>query len=75
MTSIHIRDVPPETLDALKRLAECNQRSLQHELHEILQRAAGQAPTAQDARLDLVTVRTGRSSVWSRDEIYGLDAR
>ena len=40
MTSIHIRDVAPETLQALKGLARSHHRSLQGELHTILERAA-----------------------------------
>ena len=76
MTSVHIRDVSPDTLDALKRLARSHHRSLQGELHAILERAARMAPPDDDARtLNLVTVRTGRTTSWSRDEIYGPDGR
>ena len=76
MTSIHIRDVTPGTLRALKRLARSHHRSLQGELRAILERAAGMAPPNDDARtLNLVTVRTGLTTSWSRDEIYGSDGR
>ena len=76
MTSIHIRHVAPETLHALKRLARSHHRSLQGELHAILERAARMAPPDEAVRtLTLVTVRTGRTSSWSRDELYGPDGR
>ena len=76
MTSIHIRHVAPETLHALKRLARSHHRSLQGELHTILERAARMAPPDEPVRaLNLVTVRTGRTSSWSRAEIYGPDGR
>lgn len=76
MKSVHITQVHPETIDALKRPARCNQRSLQGELRAILERAAGLAPP--DATTDefkLVTVRTGYTGSWSREEIYGTDGR
>ena len=76
MTSLHIRDVPPETLHALKRLARNHHRSLQGELHTILERAARMAPPDEDVRsLNLVTVKTGHTALWSRDEFYGPDGR
>ena len=76
MTSIHIRDVAPETLHALKRLARSHHRSLQGELHTILERAARMAPPDEETRtLALVTVRTDHTTSWSRDEIYGPGGR
>ena len=76
MSSVHIRNVAPETLHALKRLARSHHRSLQGELHAILERAARMAPPDDDVRtLDLVTVRTGNTIPWSRDEIYGSAGR
>ena len=76
MSSIHIRDVAPDTRHALKRLARSHHRSLQGELHSILERAARMAPPEDDVRtLDLVTVRTGHTTSWSRDEIHGPDGR
>jgi hypothetical protein len=72
MRPVHIRDVAPETLDALKRLARSNHRSLQGELRNPLEKASRLAPTSVDGDgLDLVTVPTGGSSRWSRKEIYG----
>ena len=76
MTSIHIRHVVPATLHPLKRLARSHHRSLQGELHAILERAAMLAPRVEAVRtLNLVTSRTGRKSSWSRDDVYGLDGR
>ena len=76
MKSIHIRNVPPRTLEALKRLAQSHRRSLQGELHVILERAARQAPPEEAAaKLDLVTVRTGGVGTWNRSEIYGDNGR
>ena len=71
MKSIYLRGVPAETLEALKRLARGNNRSLQGELREILQKASRRAPAPDmDDDLDLVTVRTGSTSTWHREEIY-----
>lgn len=76
MSSILVRDVPPETLRALKRLARSHHRSLQGELHAILDRVAQMAPPdTKRHRLDLVTVRVGQSASWNRDEIYGTEGR
>ena len=70
MKSIHIRDVSPATLAALKRLAKSHGRSLQGELHPILERAARTAAPEEETRLDWITVETGGSPPWSRSEIY-----
>jgi len=75
MKAIHIRDVPSGTIDALKRLAHRNHRSLQGELRDILERASRRAPSSNDDDLDLVTVRTGSSSTLHREEIYGDSGR
>ncbi len=76
MKAIHIRDVPSETVEALKRLARGNHRSLQGELRDILERAARRAPEPDmDDELDIVTVRTGSTSTWHREEIYGDSGR
>ena len=76
MSSIHIRDIEPATLAALKRLARNHHRSLQGELRFILGQAARLAPMEDDAQtLGLVTVRTGHTASWSRDDIYGADGR
>ena len=76
MKSVHIRDIEEATLAALKRLAKCHRRSLQGELHAILDRAARTAPPEEEAGLDLITVETGsRSPTWSRSEIYDDQGR
>ena len=43
-------------------------------MRAILDRAAALAPPEHDTRtLDLVTVKTGYTGAWSREEIYGGD--
>ena len=70
MKSIHIRNVPEDTLAALKRLARTRKRSLQGELHWILEEAARRAPGDHNTGLDsLVKVKAGGGS-WRREEIY-----
>ena len=76
MGSILIRDIAPQTLSSLKRLARSHHRSLQDELHAILERAARMAPPdAEEGRLQLVTVKAKGSSRWDRDTIYDDDGR
>ena len=76
MKSLHIRDIPEGTLDALKRLAKGHHRSLQGELHAILEHAARSAPPPRPETLEWITVTTGISeSTWSRNEIYDADGR
>ena len=76
MNAVHITQIPPETIGALKRLARSHHRSLQGELRAILERAARMAPPEGAApEFKLVTVRTGRAGSWSREEIYGADGR
>lgn len=80
MPAVHVRDIPPEVLEALKRRAAANRRSLQMELREILDRAAREAPP-QDKRpsaaesLTMAREVPESSTTWSRDEIYGDDGR
>ena len=76
MASIHIRDILPATLAALKRLARSHHRSLQGEMRATIDQTALLAPPDVDTRtLDLVTVRTGHAASWNRDEIYGPEGR
>ena len=76
MKSIHIRNIDPEVLTALKRLARSHHRSLQGELRAILEREARLAPDeATEQPLQLHTVNTDNTGTWSRDEIYGDDGR
>ncbi len=75
MKSIHIRAVPPNTLAALKRLARSHHRSLQGELLSILDRAARRAPPENEEELPLITVETGATSIWPREELYDNQGR
>ena len=76
MKSLHIRDVDPNILAALKRLVKSHRRSLQGELHAILERAARTAPPEQPEAMSWITVETGRAtSRWSRSDIYDDDGR
>jgi hypothetical protein len=76
MKSIHIKSVDPKTLERLKRLARSHHRSLQGELHVILERAARLAPPDdREIDLQLVTVDVGGDRTWNREEIYGADGR
>lgn len=76
MAAVHVRDIPPELLDALKRRAAAHHRSLQGELVEILKQAAAQAPPAgEPAPLRLTLARSSSGGSWRREEIYGDDER
>ncbi|MDE0103581.1 MAG: hypothetical protein OXN89_14490 [Bryobacterales bacterium] len=71
MTSILVRDIDPTTLRALMRLARSHNRSLQAEVHAILDRAAWAAPHAVGKRrIRLVTVPVGGDSTWDRNSLY-----
>ncbi len=76
MKSLHIRDVNPNILAALKRLVKSHRRSLQGDLHAILERAARTAPPEQLEAMSWIAVETGRATpTWSRNEIYDDDGR
>ena len=76
MKSILIRDLDPSIYNALKRLADAHHRSMQGELHAILDHAVKMAPpSAKGEGLDLVTVSTGVKSRFRREEIYGNQGR
>ncbi len=75
MTSLHIRDIKPETLAGLKRLARQHNRSLQGELRAILERASRLAPPEEAVKLNLTTVKGSGESSWSRDQIYDDSGR
>lgn len=80
MPAIHVREIPDETLAALKRRAAAHHRSLQMELREILDRAALEAPS-EDRLPSIAEELTMASNVppsrdmWGREEIYGDDGR
>ena len=76
MKSLHIRDVDEVVLDRLRTRAGMHHRSLQGEVRAILQEAAEMAPDPYAVReLDLVTVSVKDPGSWSREQIYGDDAR
>ena len=76
MSSIHIRDINEKTLASLKRLAKQHHRSLQGELHYILENAS-KLDIEPDfyEELDLVTVSSQTGSNWSREDIYDDNGR
>ena len=76
MKSILIREIDQDTLNALKRLAKFHNRSLQGELHAIIDRAVKMSPSSLPERnLELVTVKTKTASSWRREEIYDSEGR
>ena len=76
MPAVHVRNVPEEVLDALKRRAEAHHRSLNGEILEILDRAANQTPAGQPpGPLRLTLARTEGAQTWSRQGIYDDDER
>ena len=75
MKSLHIRDVDPDVIKKLQILAQIHHRSMQGELRAVLTEASLRASAVmQDTELDLVTVSTGKESVWNREDYYN-DAR
>ena len=75
MSSIQIRNLDATVLEALKRRAKRHHRSLQGELHAILETAVRQETIGEEGALELVTVDTGRSSTFTREDIYEDDIR
>lgn len=74
--ALHIRDVPEETVAAIKRRAARRGHSVQQELREVLQKAAAEAAHgARPRRLTLRTVTTGRSEGFDRSDFYDDDGR
>lgn len=76
MPAVHVRDVPPEVLAALKRRARRHHRSLQGELKELLSEVAREERSGEPVPpLDLRLSRASPRTSWSREEIYGDDGR
>lgn len=76
MKSIYLRNVPPATLDVLKKRARENHRSLQGELQAILEEAVRDQRLKEAANpIALKTVATRQTGSFPRDEIYGDSAR
>lgn len=76
MPALHIRDVPEETVAAIKRRAARHGRSVQQELREVLEAVAAQPVSGGRPRpLKLTTVETGRTEPFDRADFYGDDER
>lgn len=76
MPALHVRDVPEPVVAAIRELAHRHGHSMQHELRQILERAARDLPPVEPpAPVQLVTVRTAGRSSWRREEIYGDEGR
>lgn len=74
MPAVHIRDVPEETLAAIKRRAARRGHSVQQELREALETLAAEpVPGARPRALRLHTVATGRSDNFDRADFYDAD--
>jgi plasmid stability protein len=77
MVAINIRNVPEPVAAALRERASRHGHSLQAELLSILEAAAADPLPSAEALppIRLKTVRTGGTSTWSRQEIYGDEGR
>lgn len=76
MPALHIRDVPEETVAAIKRRAARHGYSVQQELRAVLERAAAEPiPGARPRPLSLHTVTTGQSAPFDRSEFYDDEER
>ena len=76
MAAVHIRDIPTQVLEVLKRRAHRHQRSLQGELRHILTTVAQEEPSAEPSPpLQLHFSESRPQITWSREEIYGDDGR
>lgn len=63
-------------MSALRERAELHQQSMQQELRQILTNAAAAPlPGQRPDPVELITTRSVGASTWSRDEIYGDEAR
>ncbi len=76
MPAVHVRDIEPEVLAALKRRARRHHRSLQGELRELLSAVAREEGLAEAMPpLALKMSSASPTTSWSREEIYGDDGR
>lgn len=76
MPALHIRDVPEETVAAIKRRAARHGHSVQQELRDVLETVAAE-PVAggRPRRLSLITVETGHIESLDRADFYDDDER
>lgn len=71
MPAIHVRNVPESVVTALRERAERHGQSMQQEIRTILEAAAAASPAPQELEpIALNTVRTGRSDMWRREDLY-----
>ena len=76
MPAVHVRDVPEEVLEALKRRAARHERSLQRELRHLLCSIAKEEPSAEPVPpIALKLSDASPASSWRREEIYDDDGR
>lgn len=76
MPAVHIRNVPDEVLEALKRRAARHERSLQRELRHLLGTIAAEEPSGEPLPpISLKTSTASPRSSWQREEIYEDDGR
>ena len=76
MPAIHIRDIPDDVLDALKRRAAMNSRSLQMEIKHHLTQLARETLITSLPPLQLeMSKLEGTDTNWRRDDIYGDSGR
>ena len=75
MPAIHVRDIPEEVIEALKRRAARHRRSLQKELVHILESLARDEP--EGIKLPPLELKFSKAEKgkWSREDIYGDDGR
>ncbi len=76
MPALHIRDVPEETVAAIKRRAARRGHSVQQELREVLEKVAAEpVPGGRPRRLNLRMVSTGHEESFDRADFYDDDER
>lgn len=76
MQAIHIRNVPSEVVEALKRRAKANHRSLQGELLVALEEAAAKAPPLEaNPPLQLFLSEVEVQGSWPREALYDDEGR
>ncbi len=76
MPALHVRDVPEETMTALKRRAARHGHSVQQEVRDLLASAAAETISgARPHRLRLRTVATGQTAGFDRADFYDDDGR
>lgn len=75
MSALHIRDVSPAVLAALKARADRHHRSVQGEVKCILEAALIQAEPGARRSLTLHLAEVGAPTTYRRDDIYGDNGR